>query len=192
MARDTEFWEELLSIYDLYRTVRLNEIYYSNRLKTNRLWTNVAQLATVGFALASGHLLIAKDELGPLPFTAVYVLTVLGVVLCQIIRTRTAEIRYARLRFVYRTMFLDMQELVQQIRLKQRIDPTIREMIAASKRRMRDVGSDEDLVVRKRLRHRLTEEVANEISSFWMPEEWYKHQEERSDADESGSPRATD
>jgi len=187
-SNSNRVWDELFFVYDYYRDVRLSELYYGQRLKTCRLWSNFAQLGTVAFALGSGHLLIARNDLGPLPFTLAYVLTVIGVVLCEIIRTRGGEIKYAKLHFVYRTLFLDMRELVHQIRLKEGVGNTIRELIAASKRRERDVSSDEDEVPKIGSRRRFRKEVENEIptDSLWMPQVyWDEYLKERSKSDES-------
>ena len=187
MAAPEKMWEDLIAFYDKYRTAKLNELYYAARLKSSRKRTNAVQICTLAFGLISIICLSARDHLGPWPFWGAYGLVMVGLALCEVVRVTSSQIRYTRLHFAYRTMCLNMSDLVVRIRTEKRITACIRELSDASQVTIRDVGNDEDLSINEDLRRRFSDEVNRDIppASLWMPEEWHKVNEERSDADES-------
>ena len=167
---------ELHQLYDDYRTTLLNAKYYSTQfVKYKRINVGIEIFLALTSSSAIGAWIYWRDGFGEVAWSTLGALTAILAVLKPILQFPKTMERYQDLFGNFNTLYYDLDNLVQQVRINQAVSSDQRNLWEAAKKRLRDLVTQEDPEAEqdKAMIRALSEEVNREIplSSLWIPAE---------------------
>lgn len=162
----------LKQIHDLYRTARLNELYYQHRVNSYRKWNLCIEVLTaLTTSTAIGGLTFWKSNTGSMIWTVLVSVPVVLTVVKPFLQLSDLIEQSSKRHSEYRSLFLDLQELEGQITLRQGLDDSLLLKFEDALNRSKRLGLQDEVNVSERLRRKCFDAVGLElpVSSLWMP-----------------------
>lgn len=164
------------SVYDLYRTARLNVKYYAAKLhkvEVAALWMDLILLITAPSSTIAG-LWFWEEPWGKIAWQYLGIVAAFVAVLKPFLSLTKKIKAYEELRSGYRGLEHDLHEIKEMVFQKHKYDSKIKEDFRkALRRKGLLVSKDPDSKEDKMLKRKCIEEVKRElpVESFYVPEE---------------------
>lgn len=159
-------------IYDHYRTFRLNQLYYGERLDQYRKYNKAVEIALiVGTSGSVGGWAIFQGGVGSKVWGLVSGIACLLAVLQPVLKLKDGIERYSKLHTGHADVYYDLHRIVLDISANRELTESMYARFESVMERFTNLVKDDDPKPNEALLTRCEEAVKKEIPahSLWMP-----------------------
>jgi hypothetical protein len=174
---DNDQSEVLVTLYDRYRTVALNQKYYGARMemmKTRNLALEFAILIGSSGGAVAGWA-VWQSALGAPAWAAITAVTAVLAILKPFLKLQDAVERYSKLWAAYGALRFDFQSLVESVPVRRGLSEPDLARAESTWAKVRELVASDDVHPARKLILACQDEVDREIpvSRLWLPNEFY-------------------